>query len=100
MTNNVAEYEGLIAAFELVEKMPARNNIIIRGDSKLVINQMSGRWRVKSGAYKGSFRRAMDKLRTFPQSCGFRFQWVAREENSEADELSKAALRKRGIVGR
>ena len=45
-TNNVAEYRALIAGLEAAAATPARA-VKVRGDSKLVIEQVAGRWKVK-----------------------------------------------------
>lgn len=51
MSNNVAEYSGMIAVLERVKWLPG--SLTIRGDSMLVIGQLTGEWRVRGGLYMG-----------------------------------------------
>ena len=46
-TNNVAEYRGLIAGLEAVRELDPARRVEVRMDSKLVVEQMSGRWKIK-----------------------------------------------------
>ena len=86
-TNNVAEYSGLIAALEMARAIDASAAVEVRMDSKLVIEQMAGRWKVKHPDLKPLAQRAQ-KLRP-PQ---VRWTWVPREQNQAADALLNAAL--------
>jgi ribonuclease HI len=72
MTNNEAEYETLIAALEALLKHlqtmgqdPAQVRLEIQGDSQLVINQLSGRWRVHNDRLRARWLRAQALLRQF-----------------------------------
>ncbi len=98
MTNNVAEYQGLLAAFHDLGEIEPGGEVIIRGDSKLVINQMSGRWKAKRGLYKPFYTQAKKSLSALQKKFKIRFEWIPREENEAADELSKIPLRKLGIL--
>ena len=51
ISNNVAEYSALIALLEKLAELNLRNDVIIMGDSQLVINQMSGAWGARGGLY-------------------------------------------------
>jgi ribonuclease HI len=89
-SNNVAEYLGFIAVLEYF----GRNNlqkekIIICGDSKLVINQMGGGWNCNGGIYEKYYHRALDLRKQFTQ---IRFEWIPRDQNAIADELSKRKM--------
>lgn len=87
VTNNQAEYEGLLRALTLVRPY-SEEEVVIKSDSKLVVNQMSGEWKVKKGEYVAKYGEAR-RLRE-----GFRsltFVWVPREQNAEADALSRVA---------
>lgn len=92
MTNNVAEYAGLyegLAAFSELVKDP-HPYLIVRGDSKLVINQMSGKWRARSGLYMFWYQmteRLVSNLRH--RGAKITFEWIPREYNTRCDELSK-----------
>lgn len=98
MSNNVAEYSGLIGLLtELKENWEGyrcARAITIKGDSLMVVNQMAGRWKVKKGLYMPYYRRAFDLAYFGPFPAGtFDFQWVPRELNARADELSKLGVR-------
>ena len=86
MSNNVSEHAGLAAVLEFLMARGLREReIIIRGDSRLVVEQINGRWRAKRGLYIEQYRRAAWLAGQFP--C-LRLQWIPREQNAEADALS------------
>lgn len=87
-TNNVAEYRGLIAGLEAATELGG-TSIEARLDSKLVVEQMSGRWRVKHADLKPLALRAAALVRGFKS---VRFTWVPRAENSHADRLANEAM--------
>jgi broad specificity phosphatase PhoE/ribonuclease HI len=87
-TNNVAEYRGVIAGLEAARQLDLDARIEVRMDSKLVVEQLSGRWQVKHPAMKPLFERAR---RTFPVN-GVTFAWVPRSQNKHADKLANQAL--------
>ncbi len=86
-TNNVAEYSGLIAALEMAKAIDPTAAVEVRMDSKLVIEQLAGRWRIKHPDLKPLAIRAQ-ALRP-PQVS---WTWVPREQNKAADALVNAAL--------
>jgi ribonuclease HI len=90
MSNNVAEYHAVSVLLELIGTVAAPGwKVVVMGDSKLVINQLSGEWRVNGGLYKPYFYRAkadLEKLKV--AGIKVAFEWVRREENAEADTLS------------
>ena len=89
MSNNVAEYAALVEALQtLVTQGKTGEKIEVRGDSKLVINQMSGNWKFHQGLYGDKYRKAKVLTVQFPQIS---FKWVPREENEEADSLTREA---------
>jgi|ERR1051326_407769 ribonuclease HI len=95
MSNNVAEYAGLIAVLEwLIEHDLCDAEISVKGDSKLVIEQMFGTWKIKSGLYTELAHRARELLSRFTNIQG---EWISRDLNDVADELSKAALKRAGV---
>src|SRR3954463_138673 len=63
-TNNVAEYRALITAMQEAKKLGARN-IVIRGDSELIIRQMNGQYRVKHPDMKVLYEEAQELIRAF-----------------------------------
>lgn len=94
-TNNVAEYSGLIAGLEAARDIGAAD-VSVRMDSKLVVEQMSGRWQVKHPDMKPLAARASELIREFGT---VRFTWVARAQNSHADRLANEAM-DAGLAGR
>ena len=97
-TNNVAEYSALWLCLNYLIKEKQTNQVIImRGDSQLVIKQMWGTWGMKGGAYVPLALKCKEMLKGFSNATG---QWVPREQNKEADELSKQALVKAGVTVR
>ncbi len=87
-TNNEAEYGGLIAGLARALDLGIRH-LTVHGDSKLVIEQMAGRWRVKAPGLQGLSRDARDLSRRF---TSITFEHVRRAHNSEADSLVNEAL--------
>ncbi len=86
-TNNVAEYRGLIAGLELARQHAPEADLEVRMDSRLVIEQMAGRWKVKHVDMKPL---AMRAARVRPARVTW--TWGPREENKAADALVNAAL--------
>lgn len=88
-TNNVAEYTALVKALEwLLSSKKGQEPIRVRGDSKLVISQMRGEFKVKAKVIIPLFQKAALLRKEF---ADISFQWVPREENREADKLSEEA---------
>src|SRR3954454_735820 len=86
-TNNVAEYRGLIAGLELYHEHADGADLECRLDSKLVVEQMSGNWKIKHPDMRPLAVQA-NRLAPF----GTRFTWVPREQNKHADRLANEAL--------
>ncbi len=87
-TNNVAEYRGLIAGLEAARELGA-TQVAVRMDSKLVVEQMSGRWQVKHPAMRPLQQRAAAVCRDFDTIS---FTWIPREQNKHADRLANEAM--------
>jgi broad specificity phosphatase PhoE/ribonuclease HI len=88
VTNNVAEYRGLIAGLTAAAQLsPAE--VAVRMDSKLVVEQMSGRWRVKHPDLKPLHAQARTLVAAFPSVS---FSWVPRARNKDADRLANEAM--------
>ncbi len=85
MTNNVAEYEGLKAAAQWLVDEGIEDKIVIKGDSELVIKQMKGQYKVSSATSK----KYVPEIRKLLEGKDVVFAWVPREENEEADRLSR-----------
>ncbi len=86
-TNNVAEYRGLIAGLELAAEHAPEASIECRLDSKLVVEQMSGNWKIKHPDMRPLAVQA-NHLAPF----GTVFTWVPRALNAHADRLANEAL--------
>lgn len=84
-TSNTAEWKALIALLELAIQFQA-DDLMIHGDSQLVIKQIEGKYRVKKEHLKPLHGRAQRLLAQLPK---VRFCWVPREKNWLADALSK-----------
>ncbi|MFG3404549.1 bifunctional RNase H/acid phosphatase [Streptomyces sp. NPDC048142] len=91
-TNNVAEYRGLIAgltaAKALFPDVGDALRVHVRMDSKLVVEQMSGRWKIKHPDMKPLAARAAAVL---PPSC-VTYEWIPRAQNKHADRLANEAM--------
>ena len=87
-SNNVAEYSGMIAGVERALAIDPDAELRIRMDSKLVVEQMSGRWKIKHPDMAELAARARELL----TGTAVRFEWVPRLENSRADRLANEAM--------
>jgi broad specificity phosphatase PhoE/ribonuclease HI len=87
-TNNVAEYEGLLAGLRAAREIDPEATVEARLDSKLIVEQMSGRWKIK---HENMRRLALQARDVFP-SGAVRYTWVPREQNRDADRLVNIAL--------
>ncbi|MER5780900.1 bifunctional RNase H/acid phosphatase [Streptomyces mobaraensis] len=87
-TNNVAEYKGLIAGLEAARALDPDAEITVRMDSKLVVEQMSGRWKIKHPDMRPLAARA--RL-VFPADR-VGYEWIPRERNKHADRLANEAM--------
>src|SRR5258707_10755206 len=88
MTNNVAEYYGLIAAMDYAQSHAIRA-LRIESDSEILVKQMRGQYKVKSEDLRPLFERAQKMSKSFDS---FRIEHVYREQNREADALTNEAL--------
>jgi ribonuclease H / adenosylcobalamin/alpha-ribazole phosphatase len=87
-TNNVAEYRGLIAGLDEAAKLDA-TEVVVMMDSKLVVEQMSGRWQVKHPDLAELHKRARALAARFERIS---YTWVPRERNAHADRLANEAM--------
>ncbi|MEV4759430.1 bifunctional RNase H/acid phosphatase [Micromonospora sp. NPDC049559] len=87
-TNNVAEYRGLIAGLEAAAELGAAE-VEVRMDSKLVVEQMCGRWQIKNPGLRPLAAQAATLVRRFDSVT---FGWIPRERNRHADALANAAM--------
>ncbi|MET8014287.1 bifunctional RNase H/acid phosphatase [Streptomyces sp. NPDC005271] len=87
-TNNVAEYKGLIAGLRAAYALDPEAQVAVRMDSKLVIEQMSGRWKIKHPDMRPL---AAEAKSVFPPGQ-VTYQWIPREQNKHADRLANEAM--------
>jgi broad specificity phosphatase PhoE/ribonuclease HI len=87
-TNNVAEYQGLIAGLTAAAELGAAE-VDVRMDSKLVVEQMCGRWQIKNPGLRPLAAQAATLVGRFDV---VRFSWIPREQNRHADALANAAM--------
>jgi probable phosphoglycerate mutase len=87
-TNNVAEYRGLIAGLTAARDLGA-DTVAVRMDSKLVIEQMAGRWQVKHPSMQPLNAEAKQLAAGFAEIT---YEWIPRERNKHADRLANAAM--------
>ena len=86
-TNNVAEYSGLIAGLKLAAEFAPEADVAVRMDSKLVVEQMSGRWQIKHPDMKPLAAEAKSLA-----PAGTTYTWIPRADNAHADRLANEAL--------
>jgi ribonuclease HI len=91
-SNNVAEYSAAIHALEWLKSNGLQNETaVLRGDSRLIINQLKGGYKVKAKRIIELHRRASKLVAEFTR---LKLEWVDRSRNSEADGLSRLAYRR------
>ena len=87
-TNNVAEYRGLLGGLQAAADLGA-STVEVRMDSKLVIEQMSGRWQIKHPGLRPLAAQAAGLVRRFEAVT---WKWVPRQRNQYADRLANEAM--------
>ncbi|WP_432124348.1 bifunctional RNase H/acid phosphatase [Streptomyces sp. C10-9-1] len=87
-TNNVAEYKGLVAGLRAARELDPDAVVRVRMDSKLVVEQMSGRWKIK---HPGMRPLAAEAASVLPPSQ-VTYEWIPRERNKHADRLANEAM--------
>jgi ribonuclease HI len=91
-SNNVAEYSALIRGLEWLKREGhCRDNVLVLGDSRLIINQLEGRFKVKAPRLRELYHKAKELIGEFSR---LKISWVDRSENAEADLLSRIAYAK------
>jgi len=91
VTSNYAEYTALEQALSKLLALGIEGDVLIRSDSKLLVGHMSEGWKVKGGMYVEKLKAVRDLLKEFGS---IRFEWIPREQNSEADLLTRIAYEK------
>ncbi|MFB9634287.1 bifunctional RNase H/acid phosphatase [Streptomyces spiralis] len=87
-TNNVAEYRGLLAGLRAARALDPGATVHVRMDSKLVVEQMTGRWKIKHPDLKPL---AAEAARVLPPER-VTYEWIPRERNKHADRLANEAM--------
>ncbi|MEU6216329.1 bifunctional RNase H/acid phosphatase [Streptomyces sp. NPDC047022] len=87
-TNNVAEYRGLLAGLRAARELDPDARVHVRMDSKLVVEQMSGRWKIKHPDMRPL---AMQAAGVLPAGQ-VTYEWIPREQNKHADRLANEAM--------
>ncbi len=87
-SNNVAEYKGMIAGVRRAIEIDPDAELLVRLDSKLVVEQMMGRWKIKHPSMAELAAVAREVLTGTP----VRFEWIPREVNTRADKLANLAM--------
>jgi len=88
-TNNAAEYSGLVAGLRAAAELAPGADVEVRMDSRLVVEQMSGRWQVKDAALRSLAEAARDAA---AQLGNVTYSWVPRARNARADRLANEAM--------
>jgi probable phosphoglycerate mutase len=92
-SNNVAEYSGLLAGLRAVLDLDPGASVRVKMDSKLVVEQMSGRWKIKHEDMRRLALEARDLCAEISDAGGsVDFEWIPREKNKDADALSNDAM--------
>jgi len=99
MSNNLAEYAAVLRVFEHLASHPA-GHVILHGDSRLVINQLNGYWRIGDGLNRSAALEARGLLERL-RGLGWQVDlcWIPRTQNEECDALSKGPSADAGVLG-
>jgi len=89
-TNNVAEYTGMLKGLEWLVDKKLKEDLEVFGDSQLVIQQMNGKYKLRAAKLRPLYSRAKELSSQF---VSITFRWVRREDNREADRLSREAYK-------
>jgi ribonuclease HI len=95
-TNNVAEYQGVLAGLELARSLGAAR-AVVRADSLLVVNQQLGRWKVRNEGLRPLAAEVRRRAQAFERVT---WQHVPRGRNRRADALANRAMDAQGRVRR
>ncbi|GAA1960278.1 reverse transcriptase-like protein [Microbacterium aquimaris] len=90
-TNNVAEYNGMIVGVQAALERDPDAPVHVKMDSKLVVEQMTGRWKIKHPDMQVLARQARELI----GSRRVTFEWVPRAENARADAVANEAMDRR-----
>jgi ribonuclease HI len=96
-TNNQAEYRAMTAALLFLQFQVLPTEIEIFSDSELIVNQLNGRYSVKSEELRPFYDEAQRALAALKQRINVSIRWFSRDENTRADDLCNQVLERRGI---
>ena len=102
-TNNSAEWQGAVAAIQFAKEIMdspaglAIGRVIVRMDSLLVVNQLTGSWKIKKPSLKIFHKQAIAIIQAL--KVPVEFEWIPREENTEADKIANQCLDTRSTAG-
>ena len=91
VTSNYSEYTALEQALTKLKSMKVEGDVLVKSDSKLLVGHLSAGWKVKGGMYVEKLKAVRDLLKEFGS---VRFEWIPREQNQEADLLTRVAYEK------
>ncbi|CAM3931108.1 bifunctional RNase H/acid phosphatase [Janibacter anophelis] len=92
-SNNVAEYRGMLAGLAAARTIAADARIVVAMDSKLVVEQMAGRWKIKHPDMRELALQGRDLVAEITTAGGsVEFTWVPRADNGDADALSNRGM--------
>ncbi len=94
-TNNVAEYSGLVEGLRRARTLNPSAAIHVKMDSKLVVEQMSGRWKIKHPDMRELARQAHEII----AGASVTFEWVPRDLNGRADAVANQCMDRRASFG-
>jgi ribonuclease HI len=87
-TNNVAEYRGMVEGIRRALEIDPTAALHVRMDSQLVVEQMSGRWKIKHP----DMRELATEARDLIGHRSVTFEWIPRAENARADAIANRAM--------
>ena len=87
-TNNIGEYAGLLSGLQRCISLGIKN-LLVEGDSLLVVSQVSGKWKVKNDRLRIIFDKIISLVKQFDT---FEIRHIRREYNSHADKLSDKTI--------
>lgn len=88
-SNNVAEYVGLVKLLEWLLRNRYENfTILIQGDSQLIVNQISGKYKVRSEKLMSYYEKTKSLVKNFDNLV---IEWIGRDNNRDADDLANKA---------
>jgi ribonuclease HI len=91
VTSNFAEYTALAEVLKKLKALRFEGDVLVRSDSKLLVGHLSEGWKVKGGMYVEKLKEVRELMKEF---ASMRFEWIPREQNQEADLLTRIAYEK------